>query len=153
GKRIAMKSSVAHQDEARVIGNLGPFVKIESDRIRQFDAGEAWCDIFGKDPECAKGAIDVEPELFPLRNAVKAREIVNRPNVNGAGGSNDQERRKASVSVRRDRSFKRNDVDLVTTVRWNLTKCLDAEAGKVHRLGDAAMDCRRCIGGQTPLTI
>ena len=134
-----MQRTVAHQDEAGVIGHLPPFVEIKRDRVRLLDAGEPRRDVRRHDGERADGAVDMEPELFLAGDGGERRQIVDGAGIDRARRADDEEGRKPCVAVLRDRCFERVDIDLMTLVRRNDMQRRSAEAGQVHGLRNAAV--------------
>ena len=84
-KRFAMLLAVAHEQEARVVGHLSPFVEIERDGIGALDAGEPRRELWRQNPERAEGAVDMKPEFSSRHSALQRREIVDRADVDRAG--------------------------------------------------------------------
>ena len=59
-----MAFALAHQEEARIVRHLPPFVEIKRDGIRALDTGKARRKLGREDRERAKGAVDVKPQLL-----------------------------------------------------------------------------------------
>ena len=91
-RTLAVQSAVAHQDEARIVGNLAPFVKVERQRIGPFDAPQAGRKIGRQHRQRAVGAVNVKPEFFASREIGQRRQIVDRAGVHGSRGPHEQKR-------------------------------------------------------------
>src|SRR5580658_8879850 len=98
-----MQQTVAHQYEARVIGDLAPFVKIERERVRALDSLEARSEIGRQNRQRPAGSVDVEPEMLATRKIGQRAEIVNAAGIRTSSRAHQQERRKSSAAVRLDR--------------------------------------------------
>jgi hypothetical protein len=85
-----MKASVANDYEAGIVGNLCPFVKIQGNRIRPLDSRETRRQIRRQNRKSSEDAIDVEPQLFPMRDVGKPREIVDGADIDRSGRSDDK---------------------------------------------------------------
>ena len=81
----AVALPVAHQEIARVIGHLAPFVEIEGDGIRPLDAAEQRRQIRRHQGQRAIGRIDVEPDPLALGEIGNSGEIVHRTDIHRAG--------------------------------------------------------------------
>ena len=139
---------VANQQETGVVRHLPPFVKIERDRIRVLDACKARCKRRRKDPERAIGAVDMEPELFFPAQLAECDEIVDRADIDGAGGSDHEEGFQAGLAVGRDLPAQRRDIKTMALIDSDHAQCIAAEARDIHGLADAAMRRFRRVGGQ-----
>ena len=106
-----MPLAVAHQQEAGVVRHLPPFVEIERDGIRALDAGKPRRELGRQNAERAEGAVDVKPEPLLAAQSRKRREIVDRADVDRAGGADDEERLEPGLAVARDLRAQRGNVD------------------------------------------
>ena len=95
----------------------------------------------------------MEPQLFPMRDVGKPREIVDGANIDRSGRSNDKKRREACAPIRRNGSLERVEVDMMALIRGDNTKGVETEAGDIHSLGNAGMGCRRHIGDEPLLAL
>ncbi len=101
-----------------------------------------------QDRKGSEGAIDVEPQLFPMRDIGKLREIVDGADIDRSGRSDDKKRREGCASICLNGSPKRVGIDLMAFIRGDNAKRVDAETREIHSLGNAAMGCRRHIGDE-----
>ncbi len=63
GESLLVRFRVANEKEARIVGNVSPFMKIERNRGRFFDAGEERPKLAREGGERADCAIDMEPKI------------------------------------------------------------------------------------------
>src|SRR6185312_1089131 len=143
-----MKRTVAHQDKSGVVRHLRPFVEIKRNGVRLLDSGEQRRDVWRHYRESAKGPIDVEPYLFPTRDAGEFRKLVDGARIDGSRHSDQEKRGKARVTIGCDRSVERVEVDLMMVVRRNSAKRLNAQTGQVHGLRNASVSGGGCVGDQ-----
>ena len=136
-----MELAVAYEDEASVVGNLSPFVKVEGEGVGALDAFEARREFGREHCECAVGSVDVEPEAFALTEIGKRSEVVDGAGVDCACAAYDEERREAGAAVVVDGLLEGFDVDAIAAVGCDGAQGVAAEAGEVHRFGDAAVNC------------
>ena len=106
-----MAFAVAHQQKAGVVGDLAPFVEIERNRIRTFDAGKPWRQLRRENAERTEGAIDVKPDLLLATQCSDRAEIIDRADVDGAGGSDHQKRLQPDRAITRNLPAQRIEVD------------------------------------------
>ena len=88
-----MQLAVAHQDAAGVVGHLAPFVEIEGDRVGALDARASSGASRGRQHASAPNAPSTWNQSSS-RGAERGErgEIVDRADIDGAGGADDQER-------------------------------------------------------------
>ena len=114
-----MLRAFAHQDVAGVIGHLAPFVKVEGDRVGALDAAQPRRNVARQHAQRATGTIDMEPEvLFPCQRG-QCVEIVDGPDIDGAGRADDQKRLQAGRFVGLDGLHQLPQVHLVTVIHGN----------------------------------
>ena len=129
-----MERAVSHKDESGIVRHLPPFVEIERNRVGLLNAGEPRRKIGRHDSERANGAINVEPEFFPVRDAGERREVVNGSDIDRTCCPYHEKRRKARASIIHNCSVERIDIDLMVVVRGNDMKRVNAETGQIHGL-------------------
>ncbi len=151
GEGVVMSDTVSHQDESGVVRHLRPFMEIEGNRIRAFDAIEARCNVGSQYRQRAIGAIDVEPQIFLLCEIGYRRQRIDCTYVNRAGGGGDEEWLQAGSLVGGNRAFQQLHVHFVVRIHRDDAKCVGAYSGQVYRLRDAAMCAGGGIGGQASL--
>ncbi len=128
-------------------------MKIQGNRIRSLDTREPRRQVRRQDRKCSEGAIDVEPQFFPMRDVGERREIVDGSDIDRAGRADDEKRREGGASVDRNGGFERIGVDLMTLIRGDNAKCINTQTGDIHGLGNAAMGSRRYIRDQPLLAL
>ena len=62
-----MEQAVAYQDEARIIWDLAPLVKVERERIGTLDSAQTGSQIGRQYGEGPAGAVDMKPHLLTAR--------------------------------------------------------------------------------------
>ena len=143
-----MPLAVANQQEAGVIRHLPPFVKIQRNRIRLLDSGKPRRQHGRKNPERAKRAIDMKPEIFVAAQRRETGEIVDRADIDGAGGSHHQKGLQPVGAIAENLRAQRGQVDTVRLIDRDAAQRIAAETRDVHRLGDAAVRGLGRVGGQ-----
>ena len=143
-----MQRAVAHQDKAGVVRHLPPFVEIERDRVRLLDAGKPRRDVGRHDGERADGAVDVEPECLPPRDAGKRRQVIDGAGIDAARRADQQEGGQAGAAVLGDGDVEGIEVDPMAVVCGNDMQRRGAQPGQIHGLRNAAMRGRRRVGNE-----
>ena len=139
-----MERAIAHKKKASVVGHLCPFVEIEGDRIRTFDAGKAWRNVRCQDCKRAECAVNMEPKIFAARDVRKADKIIDGANIDRAGGTDNQEWREPRMPISDDGTIERSQIDLLKVICGDYTKRSGTEAREIHSLGNASVGgCRR----------
>ena len=147
-----MALSVAYEDETGVVGNLAPLVKIEGDGIGALDAVEERGELGRQLREGAERAVDVEPELLAARELGEPRQVVDRADVDGAGGRGQEEGLAPGAAIGKDGRFERGDLDAESIVDGNDAKRGAPEPGDLHRLGHADVRGRGGVGDEVRST-
>ena len=115
GRRIVigapMRLGVAYEQEARVVGHVRPFVKVEGDGGGAFDAAHQRFQARRQRAQRAKRAVDVKPQAFGLTKIGQSREIVHGAGIHAAGSSYDEERLQSGVAVGGDLLGQQVDAD------------------------------------------
>ena len=93
-------------------------------------------------------AIHVEPHVFPLGDIGDGRQIVDRADIDRAGGRGDEEGRQPGAPILGYGFFECLDIDLVLPVHRNDAERIAAQSSQIHGLRDATVGARRCIGDQ-----
>ncbi len=139
GESLAVQHAVAHQNEARVIRHLPPFVKVERQRIRALDSAQTGRQIGRQYSHCPEGAVHVKPHMLAVREIGQCVEVVDGPGIRASGGSDHQKRRKSGAAVRLDGLFEFGEVHPSARRGWNQTKRIAADPAKIHRARHAAL--------------
>ena len=155
GKRregFAMQHAIAHQDEARIVRNLAPFVKIERERIRALDSAKPGSKIGREYRQRSVRSIDMEPEMLAARKIGQRAEIVDGAGIHASRRADQQERRKSGAPVRLDRLFEFRQVHPLARSGRNQTERITADPADIHGPRNAGVNGRRCVRGQPPGT-
>src|ERR1700733_9930082 len=144
-----MELAVSYQDEASVIRDLAPLVKVEGERVGAFDSLKPRGKIGSEYGKRAVGSIDMEPETFTLAEVGERREIVDGTSVDRARAAYHHERSEAVPAIVVDGLFQSFDVDAMATVGGDHPQGIAAEAGDIHRLADTPMHGGGAISCET----
>lgn len=145
-----MKSAIAHQDESGIVGHLAPFVKIESQRMGALHPGEARGDFRREHAESAEGAIHVKPEMLGGREVGEGGEVVDRADIHGACGADEQEGHEPGGAVGSDGAAQCSEVNAVVSVHGDEAEGVAAQARIIHGARDAAVDRGGGIADESP---
>ena len=147
-ERAAMHFRVADEEKPGVVGHMQPFVKIEGDAVGPLEPLHQRLERGRQSRQGAKGAVDVEPDVFLARHVGQRVEIVDGSGVHRAGRADDHERRKSGRAVGGYGVNEVADPHGAALVGRNQPQMARAEPGKLHRLAHAIVHLARGVGDQ-----
>src|SRR5579871_3039929 len=119
-----MTLAVADEQESGVVGHLPPFVKIERDGIGALDTGEKRRQRRRQDAERTEGAVDMKPDVLLGTELCKLAELVDRPDVDGAGRADHEEGCEADLAVAPDLRTQGAHIDPVRSIDADAAECI-----------------------------
>lgn len=135
----------AHKDEASVVVHVQPLVEIKRYRVGALQSGQAWAQALAQNTQGSERAIDVQPELFCLRDIGQGLQIVDGTDVHSACRADDEKGREVGRPVLRDGRLKCLGVDLEAPVDSDLAQCFGAQAQDVEGPGHAGVGLLRGV--------
>ncbi len=146
-----MPFGIAHQHEARVVGDLPPFMEVEGDGVGALDALEQGLELRRHHSERAYGAVDVEMQAIPGGDFRQHGQVVDGAGVHRASRAHQQERLKAGGPVLRDGLFDGHVVHGPGRIGVDQPQAVRAETGHFHGARNAVVGRLRGVGSQSSL--
>ena len=142
---------VPHEEEARVIGHMQPFVEVEGDAVGALQPLHHRLEFGRKRRQRPEGAVDMEPHVFGVRHVGEPVERVDRARVDRAGRADDEEGPETCGAVGGDRVSQRANSHRALFVGGDEAQMARAESRHLHRLTHAIMRLARGVGDELAL--
>ena len=91
----------------------------------------------------------MKPEIFIAAQRCDPGEVVDRADIDGAGGSHNEKGPQSVGAIAQNPRAQRRRIDPVRLIDRDAAQRVAAEPRDIHRLGDTAMRGLRRVGGQT----
>ena len=143
-----MQRRIAHQQEAGVVGDVGPLVEVEGDRLGALEAPGQRLQRGRQRGQRPEGAVDVQPQSLGGGDVGERVEIVEGAEIDRAGGADDQERGQAGGAVAVDRALQDVQPHRAGRIGLDGAQKRRANPGQLHRLAHAAVGLARGVGAK-----